>query len=149
MAEVSVVTVEPRPIAAARQHVVSAPGASNYPILLERVRAFLRQNPGLETGGRSILIYRGTGATAHCQAGVEVVREFPATSEIVCTTTPAGRAVTATHWGALHDLSTTYRAIDARCRAEGHRIAHTSWEIFGDASDDPAKRRTDVFRLLR
>jgi hypothetical protein len=113
------------------------------------VRVFLKQNPGLGTDGRSIAIYRGTGRSAYCEAGVEVVREFPSTTEIICTATPAGRAITATHWGPLHELGGTYRAIDARCRAERHRIADTSWEIYGDPSDDPAKRRTDVFRLLR
>src|SRR5262249_5845326 len=121
---------------------------SEFRPLLDRVLAFLKQNPGLRTDGRNIAIYRGEGEGADCELGVEVVREFRSAAEVVCDATPAGRGGTATHWGAYCELGKTYRAIHAHCRAEGHQVTDTSWEIYGDWTDDPAKLRTDVFCLL-
>src|SRR5262249_48771479 len=100
MAEVRIIAVAPRLIAAARQHTTTARVASEFRPLLDRVLAFLKQTPGLRTDGRNIAIYRGEGEGADCELGVEVVREFRSAAEVVCDATPAGRVGTATHWGA-------------------------------------------------
>lgn len=149
MAEVSIITAERRLIAAARQHTTTGRMAAEYKLLLDRVWAFLRQQPGLRTDGHNIAIYRGQGEGADCELGVEVVREFPSTAEVVCTDTPIGRAATATHWGAYRELGRTYKAIHQHCRANGQRVDDVCWEIYGDWNDNPAKLRTDVFCLLR
>lgn len=148
MTEVSIITAEPRLTCAARQHTTTARVAQDYRPLLDRVWAFLRATPGLRTDGHNIAIYRGSGESADCELGVEIVREFPATDEVVCSATPAGRAATATHWGAYRELGRTYRAIHAHCRANGLAVAEVCWEIYGDWNDDPAKLRTDVFVLV-
>jgi hypothetical protein len=41
-----------------------------------------------------------------------------------------------------------YEALDQWCAANGRRQAGVSWEVYGDWDDDPAKRRTDIYKLL-
>jgi len=62
---------------------------------------------------------------------------------------PAGRVAVLSHIGPYHEMSRTYDAIDAWCRANGHEPSGPAWEEYDDWSDDPANLRTDVYRLLR
>ena len=49
---------------------------------------------------------------------------------------------------AYDQLKRTHDAIHAWRAREGRRFAGTSWEIYGDWSDDPSKLETTVCYLL-
>lgn len=80
--------------------------------------------------------------------GVEVSRAFEPSGDVVLTGTPAGEVATAVHVGGYDQLHRTHDAIHAWCAREGRGFAGTSWEIYGDWSDDPSKVETTVCYLL-
>lgn len=80
--------------------------------------------------------------------GVEVGRDVPASAEVQLHETPSGLAAMTTHWGDYSELHAAHEAIDAWCEANG-RESGRNWEIYGDWSDDPAQRRTDVYYELK
>jgi effector-binding domain-containing protein len=63
-------------------------------------------------------------------------------------TTPAGEVATVAHFGEYSDMGGAYAALDQWCTANDRRQAGVNWEVYGDWDDDPAKRRTDVYKLL-
>ena len=81
-------------------------------------------------------------------AGVEVPDGFTARDAVRPVETPAGEAAAVTHYGDYADLAGAYAALEQWCTASGRRPAGTSWEVYGDWEEDPAKRRTDVYFLL-
>jgi effector-binding domain-containing protein len=81
--------------------------------------------------------------------GVEVTREFAASGEVRPVRTPGGEAAVVRHLGPYDRLSEAHRAIHAWARESGRALARTSWEIYGDWNDDPAKLETLVMYLLR
>jgi hypothetical protein len=65
------------------------------------------------------------------------------------TQTPAGEVAAAVHIGGYDRLKDTHDAIHAWAQAHNRAFAGTSWEIYGDWSDDPSKLETTVIYLLR
>jgi effector-binding domain-containing protein len=95
--------------------------------------------------GRNVVIYRE--GLAHIEIGVEVFGELAPAGPVFISATPAGEAVTATHFGDYADMDDAYQAIE-QWRASAGRKLGPSWEVYGHWEDDPVKRRTDVFFLL-
>jgi effector-binding domain-containing protein len=79
---------------------------------------------------------------------VIVPAPVPTAGDIRLSETPAGRAVTTTHWGSYDDLPAAHRAILDWCRERSLMPTGRNWEVYGHWSDDPARRRTDVFHQL-
>jgi hypothetical protein len=52
------------------------------------------------------------------------------------------------HFGEYSAMGGAYAALDQWCSANGRRQAEVSWEVYGDWDDDPARRRTDIYKLL-
>jgi hypothetical protein len=80
--------------------------------------------------------------------GVEVAREFAGSGEVRPVRTPAGEAAVAKHVGPYDGLAEAHRAIRAWAKESSRSLAGTSWEIYGDWNDDPAKLVTLVVYLL-
>jgi effector-binding domain-containing protein len=80
--------------------------------------------------------------------GVEVVRSFDSTGEVVLLETPAGKVATALHVGPYDQMNETHEAIHAWAAANGSSFAGTSWEIYGDWTDDVSKQETRIEYLL-
>jgi effector-binding domain-containing protein len=80
--------------------------------------------------------------------GVEVIRAFDREGEVAPAEAPAGEVATAVHVGPYDQLRRTHDAIHAWRAATGRNFAGTSWEIYGDWSDDPSKLQTTVCYLL-
>jgi effector-binding domain-containing protein len=53
------------------------------------------------------------------------------------------------HIGDYGGLGAAHEAVRDWCARTGRELAGPSWEVYGHWSDDPAKRRTDVFWLLK
>jgi effector-binding domain-containing protein len=79
---------------------------------------------------------------------VEVFGDFVDAGDVRHSQTPAGPAVTTAHWGEYSEMAGAYAALGRWCAANGRQQTGTSWEVYGDAADDPQQRRTDIYLLL-
>jgi len=147
--EIAIVEVGPRPIAAVRLTTVLSKWPSQVMQALDKVYEAVKAGK-VRQSGQNVMVYhpRGDGRV-DIECGVETAAEFERFGEVVYCETPAGMAVTTAHIGPYGQLRNSYDAIaDWSCK-NGHRLAETCWEIYGDWSDDPAALRTDIFHLLR
>ncbi len=62
--------------------------------------------------------------------------------------TPAGKVATTVHFGPYEQLKSAHDAIHLYVRANEHKLAGSSWEVYGHWTDDYAKLRTDIYYLL-
>lgn len=150
-AEVSVVTVPARKIAAVRRNIRIDQIASTWRPALDQVWAFLRQHPGLRTDGHNLFLYHHPAnreSPMDIDFGVEVTRPFDRSGEVFFTETPAGKVATALHVGPYERLGETHNAIHAWATANKIAFAGKSWEIYGDWVEDTSKLETLVEYLL-
>lgn len=137
---VTILKVAPQWIAAARGRA-GADGISKTMLgLLGKSWDFVRK-AGIKTDGQNVAIYRA----GLIEAGPRVLEKFDGD----CVATPAGLAAMAIHMGPYELLGNAHTAIREWCAANGREIEGTNWEIYGHHEDDPSRRRTDVFYLLR
>jgi effector-binding domain-containing protein len=149
--EVVIETVAARPIAAVRRRLRAGEVAASWRPALDLVWAFLRRHEGLRTDGDNIFVYHHAAGPEHpmdVDLGVEVTGAFEGEGEVALTHTPAGEVAWTLHVGPYDTLSDAYDAIHAWRIANGRSFAGTSWEIYGDWTDDPAKLEVRVFYLL-
>ena len=101
-------------------------------------------------GGRHVAIY--WDGTMRIEVGVELESAFEARDEVVRSATPAGEVAWATHLGPYGGLGGAHEAVKHWCRANSHRLAGPSWEIYGhwlpEWNANPSRIRTDVFWLI-
>jgi len=151
LANVTVETVSARMLAAVRRRVTIGAVGTAWKPALDEVWAFLRAHPGLRTDGHNVFVYHhpaSRDAPMDVDFGVEVVRTFQREGDVAPAETPAGQVAMAVHVGGYDQLRRTHDAIHAWRAQEGRTFAGTSWEIYGDWSDDPAKLETTVCYLL-
>jgi len=100
--------------------------------------------------GRHVAIY--WDGSIRLEVGVEVQAPFREQGEVVRSATPAGTVASTTHLGPYAGLGAAHGAIHQWCRANNHRLAGPSWEIYGhwdpEWDADPSRIRTDVYYLL-
>ena len=116
--------------------------------LLDQVWPVLREQ-GASTGHNVIIYHPGEAGGFAIEAGVEVFSAFEERGEVRHVSTPTGEAVAAAHFGEYSAMGGAYAALDEWCAANDRHPAGVNWEVYGDWDDDPAKRRTDVYKLLR
>ena len=149
--QVQVEVVSPRLLAAVGREVAAGRVGEVWRPALDQVWAFLRSQPGLRTDGHNIFLYQHPtrdGGPMHADFGVEVTREFAVSGEVRPVRTPSGEAAVARHVGPYDRLAEAHGAIHAWVKESGRAVAGTSWEIYGDWNDDPAKLETLVMYLL-
>jgi effector-binding domain-containing protein len=149
--DVTVRTVVPMTLAAVRRRVrIGGVGAAWKPAL-DEVWAFLRTQPGLHAGGHNVFLYHHPErreSPMDVDFGVEVTRAFEAAGNVHAVETPAGSVAAAVHVGPYERMHETHDAIHAWRQANGRIFAGTSWEIYGDWSDDPSTLETTILYLL-
>lgn len=136
-------------LAAARQRTTFKKVSSEIRQLLDAPWAFIRKNPELRTDGHNVAMYWSARDGGSIEVGVQIVKRFEDTDTVVCSATPAGRAAMTIHFGEYSDLGPAHDAVMNWCKQNGHELAGPFWEVYGDWEDDPSKRRTDVFYLLK
>jgi effector-binding domain-containing protein len=149
---VQIEVVSPRLLAAVSREVDAGKVGDVWRPALDQVWAFLRTQPGLRTDGHNIFVYHHPakgGDPMNADFGVEVTREFVGSGEVRPVRTPDGEAAVVRHVGPYGGLAQAHSAIHAWVRESGRSLAGTSWEIYGDWNDDPAKPETLVMYLLR
>lgn len=101
-------------------------------------------------GGRHVAIYWDN--SIRVDVGAELLSPFEEQGHVVRSATPAGPAVTATHYGPYGGLGSAHKAIREWCAAHNHQLAGLNWEIYGHWLDEwnsnPSLIRTDVFYQL-
>lgn len=144
-------TVGSQPLAAVRRCVrVGDVGRALKPAL-DLVWEFLGRHKDLRTDGHNCFVYHQPAAgevAMMVDFGVQVIRTFQDAGEVVCTETPAGEVVMTTHIGSYDKLIAAHRAIESWRVMTGRAFAGSSWEIYGDWTDDEAKLETQVIYLL-
>jgi effector-binding domain-containing protein len=148
---VQVETVSPRLLAAVGREVAVGHVGEVWRPALDQVWAFLRTQPGLRTDGHNIFVYHHPtkdGNPMRADFGVEVTREFAVSGEVRPVRTPSGEAAVVRHVGPYDGLAQAHGAIHKWASESGRALAGTSWEIYGDWDDDPAKLETLVMYLL-
>jgi effector-binding domain-containing protein len=118
---------------------------------LDLVWEFLGRHQGLRTDGHNCFFYhhpaRGEREMV-VDFGVQVSRPFQDEGEVVCTATPAGEVVMTTHTGSYAKLAAAHQAVRSWSASTGRRLGDSSWEIYGDWTDDETKLETQVVYLL-
>ncbi|MDL9978232.1 GyrI-like domain-containing protein [Microbacterium candidum] len=149
-AEVEVLTVSSRILAAVRRELPASEIGSAWKPALDQVWAFLRAHPDLWDGGHNVFIYR-SGATPGltvCDFGVEVTHAFEPAGEVRSTETPAGEVALVVHRGLYDRMNEGYQAIDRWMSANQRKSGGSTWEIYSDPTPDPADTETTIARLL-
>src|ERR1022692_3169386 len=116
--------------------------------LLDLVWPVLREQ-GVRTGHNVVVYYGAESGAMTIDAGVEALADFTEHGEVRRVCTPPGEVATTAHYGEYSDLAGAYAALEQWCADYGRRPAGVNWEVYGDWNDDPAKRRTDVYFLLK
>jgi DNA gyrase inhibitor GyrI len=144
-------TARPRLLAAIRRMVAPGEVAGAWRPALDQVWQFLRGQPGLRTDGHNVFLYHHAARRDLPMAvdfGVEVTSHFEPSGEVRATETPAGEVAMAVHVGPYDRLGEAHGALHAWARDQRRVFAGTTWEIYGDWNDDPAKLVTTVVYLL-
>jgi hypothetical protein len=144
--------VHARKLAAVRREVALGAVGSAWGPAVGKVWDFIRSQRGLWTDGHNIFLYhhaKQPGAPILCDFGVEVTRTFETAGEVYATETPSGEAVVAVYRGPYNRMNEAYSAIEKWMAANRRQSAGHSWEIYGDATPDPANTETTVIHLLK
>ena len=140
--------VNPRPIAAVRARLRVDRVPAQFALYLDQVYDASRKE-GVSLDGQNIFVYRdAVDDTAEIDFGVGAVMPFSPVGAVTYSETPGGRVATTAHWGEYSNLGQAHAAVTGWCRSHGHQLAGPRWEAYGHWTDDPARRRTDIYYLL-
>jgi effector-binding domain-containing protein len=151
---ISVKVVDSMPLAAVRRQVTAA----NLPQEVVKAPIWqLVESRGLKSLGQTVLIFHDRGSEmlryqpggVAVDVGVVLHEPFEGDQVLQCVLTPAGRVAWARHYGHYELLPTIHGDIRAWCAAQGHQIAGINWEHYGHWHEEPERRITDVYYLLR
>ena len=111
---------------------------------------------GIESTGHNVVVYWDEPGKdllrspegIEVDIGAEILAPFESDQELISTSTPAGRFISAIHTGPYDRLGEAYDTIHSHCRAEGLPLAGPYWEFYGHWNDDPSQLETTVYCLL-
>ena len=147
--QISVRRVAALPIAAVRARMPVREVPRRFEPMLSQVYAAAKTG-AITLDGLNVFVYRDAAdGQVDVEFGVGVQGRFSDLGPVVYSETPAGDAITTTHWGEYSDLGQAYDALEAWCAEHKRQFAGPKWERYGHHSDDPATRRTDVYCLLQ
>jgi effector-binding domain-containing protein len=117
---------------------------------LDSVWTFLKTRGDLDPGHNLFLYHHPTHRreAMDIDFGVQVARRFEPEGEVRCIETPAGEVAKTVHVGPYGRLGDAHNAIHTWCAANNRKIAHASWETYGDWTEDPALLETTIKYLL-
>jgi GyrI-like small molecule binding protein len=147
---VRVEIAESRAVAAVRARLPMADVPRRFAEYLDQVYAASRGG-AVRLDGQNIFVYHpgaGPDGATEVAFGVGVTEPFSPVGAVQYSALPTGEVAATTHWGDYGGLGDAHGAVIAWCRAHGRELAGPRWEVYGHWSDDPARRRTDVYYLL-
>ena len=141
---------EPIHTAVIRSRVRPQELAQFVPAACGEVWSFVR-SANLPRPGRHLALYLDEQGSV--EVGAEVSEPFVGNDRIHGSKLPAGRVVTAVHFGPYSLLWEAHTAIHEWCIGQQYELSGISWELYGHWLEgwnaDSSKIRTDVFHLLR
>src|SRR5271165_3772661 len=148
--EVAVETAQAKVVAAVRVKLPVSDIGQAWKPALDQVWAFLKTNGGLHPGHNLFLYHHPErrNEPMNIDFGVQVARRFEPEGSVQCIETPAGEVARTLHIGPYDWLGDAHKAIHAWCAAHNRKIAHASWEIYGDWNNNPALLETTIKYLL-
>ena len=147
--DIDIVEVEETAIAAVAGRITFADIPAKMMPMMDKVWALIRAN-GIERHGHNVWLYRPTeDGNLDVEVGVQLPAPFQAQGEVRRSSTPGGRAAHTAYYGEYEQLPQVHQAVMDWCAAQGHALAGVDWEVYGDWHDEAAKRRTDVYYLLK
>jgi effector-binding domain-containing protein len=81
------------------------------------------------------------------EIGFPVLRPAPAMDDVRPATLPGGRVASVIHVGPYETIATTYAALEAWLRSQGHGSLGAMWEVYWsdpEAEPDPSTWRTEI-----
>jgi effector-binding domain-containing protein len=145
----TLVQVKSTPIAVVRLRTTFAMWASQWGTALGAVYQVVKAGK-VEQQGQNVMVYRPLGGDrVDVECGVQIAKGVKDIGEVVCSETPSGTAATVVHMGPYDQLGESHKAVEAWCHRHGHRLAGVCWEVYGDWEDDPARRRADIFHVVK
>jgi effector-binding domain-containing protein len=147
---VVVETVSSEFLAAVRAKVPISAIASAWKPALDQVWVFLKTNGDISHGHNLFLYHHPEhrNESMNIDFGVQVAKPFKGKDAVHCVTTPAGEVAKTVHIGPYDQLADAHNAIHAWCAANNRKIAHASWETYGDWNNDPSLLETTIKYLL-
>ena len=153
MAQVLVATAPPRLLAAVRRQ--ATPGTIGTLIRTSSVWDLMKAR-GITSTGHNVVVYRDEPGCdlMHAPGGIpvdigaEITAPFESDAELTCTSTPAGRFISAVHVGPYERLGEAYETIHAAVRQQHLNLAGPYWEFYGHWTEDPNKLETTVSYAL-
>ena len=134
--------------AAVRGHVALADIPDRIMPMVDAVWACIRAAE-YKDHGHNVWLYRNhADGEADVEIGVEVAARFETSGDVAIAELPAGAAAHTWHYGDYGFLPQVHEALLRWCAEQQRPIASVCWEVYGDWHDNPALRRTDVYRLL-
>ena len=148
--EVAVETAQAKVVAAVRVKLPVSDIGQAWKPALDQVWTFLKTNGGLHPGHNLFLYHHPErrNEPMNIDFGVQVARRFEPEGNVQCVETPAGEVATTVHIGPYDRLGDAHKAIHAWCAAHNRKIAHASWEVYGDWNNNPALLETTIKYLL-
>lgn len=145
---IELIDFEAQTIAAVKARITMADIPEKIMPLMDKVWAFIRDD-GIEGHGHNVWLYRDAGdGELDVEIGVQVPSPFTTSDDVVAVRLPVGKVAHTFHYGEYDAMPRIHNSLVTWCQAHDHPIADVCWEIYGDWHDDPARRRTDVYRLI-
>lgn len=134
--------------AAIRSHIAMTDIPTAIMPLVDQVWACLRAAE-YKGHGHNVWLYRNhADGEVDVEIGVQVQSKFPVSGNVEIAQLPTGPAIHTWHYGEYDQLPKVHEALIRWCAENERPMSSVCWEIYGDWHDDPAERRTDVYRLL-
>jgi hypothetical protein len=137
-AEISVIDVKPRPIAAISVTTELSKWPREFRHSLDKVYAAVKAGH-VRQNGQNVMVYRSReDGRVDIECGIEIEQRLDPVGEVHFRETGSNGA----HIAPYEELGTS-------SRTNGYPFTGTRWEIYGDWHEDPMKLRTDIFYLKR
>lgn len=148
--QITVETVEPRLIAAARGRVRMDNLQEVAIPLADKVWEFIREHPEIPQPGINIWLYLPEGSNGEfvVRVGAEVLKPFDAIGPVVCSQTPGGKVARTIHTGPYSGIPEAHKAIKAWCDLNGHSLTGPRWEVYGHWTEDESQLKTEILYQL-
>lgn len=148
---VSLQLAAPRTIAAVNARLPVRDVPRSFARYLDQVYAAARGG-SLLLDGQNVFVYRDVRDRpdeADVAFGIGIKAPFDRIGNVEPTIVPGGPVAMTTHWGSYANLGAAHAAVIEWCRANGHGLAGSRWEVYGHWVDDEAQLCTDVYYLLQ
>lgn len=143
---VSIETAQPRAIAAVRARLSVKRVPAEFATYLDQVYAAARRGE-IHVDGQNVFVYHSalSEEVADIAFGVGVAAPFAALGTVEYVKVPSGEVAHTTHRGAYARLGDAHGAVIAWCKAHGHELTGTRWEVYAHQAPGPEQPQTDVY----